>query len=379
MNDENYSMTIHNSTLEQINRHLPWTDRLWKQLNPVNQKEQHVLGSALFFGKNGLGKSQLVLRYAMQVLDNNDVFLSGNHPDVHVLMPENEAVETGIAERINKEEGGSTFSPEELLAAYGLRYLEKNNGKPKKIISVQQIRLLIQQVVQHPHLAKHKVIIIKSADKMNVNAANALLKTLEEPPSNTIFILVANQIERLPITIRSRCAEFHFRTPDIEIGLQWLEQQGMNQHNKSYLMMANRAPLAAIELSKQNEIENLRNLFSSINQLWARKTSSIELANEWKKYDFERLFNHLNKFLADLLKLKSLKGSSVELADITELFYPVQKDWSEKIASSVSFSSLFKTIDEIQSVTRLGEGPSDKQLLLENTAIQLEKLALSRA
>ncbi len=364
------------STVDQIDLHLPWTDRLWKQLN---QSESPV-SSALFVGKTGLGKSQFSLRYAMQILKNNDVFLGGNHPDLHVLIPEDEA--THIIENTKSKEGvhseSTPLAPKDLLATYGLRYLEKNSGKPKKIISVQQIRSLIKQVMQHPHLAQQKVVIIQSADKMNINASNALLKTLEEPPSNTTFILIANQIERLPITIKSRCTEFHFRSPDVEIGMQWLEKQGMTQYAESYLMMANRAPLAALALSEQNEIEKLRDLFSSINQLWGKKISSIALASEWKKYDFDSIFNHLNRFLTDLLKIKSLQNISTECLQITELFYPVQREWSEKIATSISFPGLLKTIDEIQSIRRLGGGPSDKQLLLENAAIQLEKLALNQ-
>ena len=362
-------------TSKQINVHLPWTNRIWKQLN----QSEEAINSALFFGKTGLGKSQLVLKYALQILKNDDVFLGGNHPDLHVIIPEDEAVHILEKTKESSEKENTTLAPEDLLASYGLRYLEKNSGKPKKVISIQQIRSLIQQVMQHPHLAKHKIVIIQSADKMNINASNALLKTLEEPPSNTSFILVANQIERLPVTIRSRCTEFHFRSPNVETGIQWLEKQGLNQHIESYLMMAGRAPLAALKLSEQNEIEKLRDLFSSINQLWGKKISSIALANEWKKYDFNNIFNHLNRFLMDLLKLKLIKSSSVECSQTTELFYPVQQEWSEKISTSVSISGLFKTIDEIQSIRRLGNGPSDKQLLLENAAIQLEKLALNQA
>ena len=359
-----------------IKDQLPWTDRIWKQLNDNNR----TISSALFFGKNGLGKSRLALRYAMEILNNDEIFLAGNHPDLHVLLPENKAEH--IADLIETEEGNNLpqkteVKPDDLIAIYGLRYLEKNTNKAKKIISVQQIRLLTNQVVQYPHLAEKKVIIIKDADKMNTNAANALLKTLEEPPINTIFILIASQIEQLPVTIRSRCSEFHFRAPDREIGLQWLQKKGIETHAESYLMMAGRAPLAAIDLSYQNEIENLREVFSSINQLWARKISSLELANEWKKHNFQNIFNHLNQFLNDLLKLKLVKFP-IEATKITELFYPVQIEWSKKIASTVQIENLFDTIDEIQSIKSLGEKPVDKQLLLENAAIQIEKLALNQ-
>ena len=146
--------------------------------------------------------------------------------------------------------------------------------------------------------------------------------------------------------------------------------------------MSNKAPLHAIELAKIKEIENLRSLFSSINQLWGRKISPLELASQWKKFEFQNIFNHLNRFLTDLTKLKSINSmnnNSTNKPFETNLFYPVQKDWCTKIALSVDFEGLFNTIDEIQSIQRLGNGPSDKQLLLENAAIQLEKLALNHA
>lgn len=376
---ERHNMNSHSTIEANINVNLPWTERIWKQLANSLESPDHNLNSALFFGKTGLGKTHLALRYAMKALNQDDVFLAANHPDLHVLLPENEAEK--VSEILSSEKGNlanhKDLTPDELLAAYALRYIEKNSGKAKKIISVQQIRLLINQVVQHPNIAENKVVIIKNADKMNTNAANALLKTLEEPPKNTIFLLIADQIEKLPITIRSRCAEFHFRTPDKEIGLQWLEQQGLNTHTESYLMMASRAPLAALNLAGDNEIENLREIFSSINHLWARKKSSLELANDWKKYDFSIIFKHLNQFLYDLLKLKSLNTNNVKSS--TELFYPVQSEWSKKIAASTQIEHLFTTIEEFQSIQKLGESPVDKQLLLENAAIQLEKLALSYA
>ena len=94
-------MTSTTSTAEQINQLLPWTSRLWKQLNQAEQSAS----SALFIGKNGLGKSQLALRHTMQLLSDPDVFLGGNHPDLHVIIPEEET--TSIAEKVSIEEGSS--------------------------------------------------------------------------------------------------------------------------------------------------------------------------------------------------------------------------------------------------------------------------------
>lgn len=355
---------------QTLNETLSWNERIWKQLT---SNEKH-LNSALFFGKRGLGKTHLAIQYAIKFMDdmgNNDVFVGANHPDMHVLMPEDEAL--GLIEDdtlLNAE--NIAFSAQKLLAQYSMRYLENNKNKAKKIISISQVRQLIDQVMQHPHKAKHKIVIIKSSDKMNESSANALLKTLEEPPENTIFILISDQVERLPITIRSRCTQFYFRSPDKEIGIQWLSKKGLEQHAESYLMMANRAPLNALRLSEQNEIDNLRNIFTSINNLWRKQTSAIELAKLWHGYDFKDISNHLSRFLVDLLKIKSVTNDKIESI---ELFYPVQREWSVKIARSIDMALLCETIDHISSIKTLSDSSVDKLLLLEGAAINFERLS----
>lgn len=70
---------------------------------------------------------------------------------------------------------------------------------------MEQIRKLRSALMQKPFLGKHKIAIIDEAEKMNANAANALLKTLEEPKEHTVLFLVTSDVDRLPATIQSRC------------------------------------------------------------------------------------------------------------------------------------------------------------------------------
>ena len=84
--------------------------------------------------------------------------------------------------------------------------LESNaDGKPAKDIKVEQIRQLIQSLAQTSQLGGIKLAIIDPAERMNRNAANSLLKTLEEPTADTLLILLAAQPSRLLPTVRSRC------------------------------------------------------------------------------------------------------------------------------------------------------------------------------
>jgi DNA polymerase-3 subunit delta' len=110
----------------------------------------------------------------------------GLHPDVTWLMPEAERVERGLA-------GRSDFT-----------------GTPSREIRVEQIRELQERISLRGLESRRKVAIVVSAHTMNVQAQNAFLKTLEEPPAETTLILVAATMDRLLPTIRSRCGKVQF-------------------------------------------------------------------------------------------------------------------------------------------------------------------------
>ena len=89
-------------------------------------------------------------------------------------------------------------------------------GKTKKSISVDQARELPEFFSKSPAQAPYRVAIIDAADDLNVNAANAILKTLEEPPPRGVLFLVSHAPGRLLPTIRSRCRTLAFRTPGVD-------------------------------------------------------------------------------------------------------------------------------------------------------------------
>jgi DNA polymerase-3 subunit delta' len=80
-------------------------------------------------------------------------------------------------------------------------------------IKIEQVRELEQYFVYRPLIGERKICLIDDADRMTIGAANALLKTLEEPPGQSLFILVTGRLHALPITIRSRCQTLRFTTP----------------------------------------------------------------------------------------------------------------------------------------------------------------------
>jgi len=88
------------------------------------------------------------------------------------------------------------------------------DGKPRKVIPVDEARRLSEFFSKSPATAAHRVAIIDAADDLNVNAANAVLKTLEEPPSRGVLLLVSHSPGRLLATIRSRCRRLAFQPLD---------------------------------------------------------------------------------------------------------------------------------------------------------------------
>jgi len=80
-------------------------------------------------------------------------------------------------------------------------------------IKIEQVREIEQQFVYRPLVGERKICLIDDADRLTIGAANALLKTLEEPPGDSLFILVTSRLHALPITIRSRCQALRFTTP----------------------------------------------------------------------------------------------------------------------------------------------------------------------
>jgi len=145
-------------------------------------------------------------------------------------------------------------------------------------------------------------------------------------------------------------------------------------------MMAGKSPLLAKTLADSNEMEQLREIFSSINLLWRGEISTIKVAQTWQKYELDHCLDHLHKHLLDVLKLKLLqkRTKADDIESITDLFYPVQQSWTEKIAEKCDLPSLINTVNEITGIKKLSKGPTDKQLLLENTAISFANLANAR-
>lgn len=126
--------------------------------------------------------------------------------------------------------------------------VEDDEIKPVTEIKIWRIRALTEWAFLSGHRGRAKVAVIAPAEALNTEAANALLKTLEEPPPGTYLLLVAHQPGRVPPTLTSRCRRFPAPRPDTETALRWLAGQGVAAP-AALLAQAGGAPLLALALA----------------------------------------------------------------------------------------------------------------------------------
>lgn len=164
---------------------------------------------------------------------------SGNHPDLRRIRPEAIALQEGVA-----TEGVDEPEP---AAATGT-----TKRAPSKEIRIDQIRALESWFNTATHRGGWRVALLYPAQALNVISANALLKVLEEPPANTVFLLVADAPDRLLPTLVSRCRRLPLPAPEAKETLHWLQAQGVKSAQE-WLAAAGGAPLAALQLSQNTD------------------------------------------------------------------------------------------------------------------------------
>jgi len=216
------------------------------------------------------------------------------------------------------------------------------------------------------------VILIIEAETMNISAANAILKNLEEPPANTLFIVVSDEISKLAKTIRSRCSLINFRAPNADSAKTWLSQNANipAEAIDTHLAMANGHPLQAVALYQQNYSDSLKTVFTDLNSLWNQKIDPVQSAKNWQKVGALVTVDILQKLLTDLLRntlsMKELPSHSV--------FFPVQQSWVQSVSQKLQRQGLINMLDELTYAKRMLSTTVDELLVLETVSIQLRKL-----
>ena len=211
------------------------------------------------------------------------------------------------------EHGGSSSNFEYLLEANShpdVTLVEPEESK--KQISVGQIRDLTERLALTTQLSAYKIAIIHPAQSMNRNAANALLKTLEEPQGNSLLILITHNHGLIPQTILSRCQQVHIRLPEYEEAMLWLREQGTKQAEE-YLQLAGGAPLKAVRAAQQGRLQDFESLIADLSRLLHTQENMVSVGARWHELEVELLVSWLLMIVQSLVKLKVQEQSAFNI------------------------------------------------------------------
>ncbi len=326
-----------------------WNNDLWSTLQG---RWGTPTGALLLAGPQGVGKRGFARALAQGLLCADRqagghacgacmscrLFIDDSHPDFQILEP---AVEEGRAESAEGS-SGSTNSP-------------TREGS----ILVGQVRAITDSLFMTSQFGGAKVVLIQPADRLHPSAAGALLKTLEEPPARTIFILVADHPQRLPATIRSRCFRLDFPLPPREVALEWLAAEGVEQPEIA-LAQAGFAPLTAVERSRNN-FTSRRRAFSEL----LVSGDADKLAAAVDSGELPLVCQVLQRWCYDLLSLRLAAGVR---------YNPDYAEKLQRLADNADVPQLLSLIRELTVAARALEHPLNPRLVVENLAIRYTRM-----
>lgn len=250
---------------------LPWHEDVFGQLSALQASER--LGHAwLFAGHPGTGKLLLANAFAQSLFctallvsgracgkcQDCHLFAIGTHPDFRLVQPE------------------------------------------KKLITVDQIRDTIDFAQNTSRRGGMKVIVFEPAEAMNLNAANALLKLLEEPPQRTLLLLISHQPGLLLATIRSRCQVLRCALPPHELAAQWLQNQDFSGDAHAALQRAGGAPLRALAQNDTAAQVERQQVLACLGGLAGGRMQPVEAAKKCEKFNIAATIDYQLACAAEL-------------------------------------------------------------------------------
>jgi DNA polymerase-3 subunit delta' len=231
--------------------------------------------AVLLSGPAGLGKTELARSFiasllcleeswpACGVCRSCQLFSSGAHPEGHVL----------------------TFEQH-----------PKKEGELRKELVVDQVRRLTASLQLTNTVSRRKAALAYPAERLNASAANALLKTLEEPPGDAVLVLVSHNPSRLPATVRSRCQGLSVRLPESEVAIPWLVQASGVQEAEAAMALeaAAGSPLRALRMLQEDGIGAYRILSEVLDDLRSGQRDTLAALGTLADLDPELLWSWLS-------------------------------------------------------------------------------------
>ncbi len=346
----------------------------------------------LFHGPEGTGKDAAAIAFAKllnceQPIDGNSCdtcsgcrrISSLQHPNVQFIVP--------MPVGKNEKEGDDPFKnlDQEAISEYRQAFGRKSENPYYRIslskantIKINSIRELRKSINLARAERGKKVIIISGADKMNDNAANSLLKTLEEPTPNTVLILTTSNHDKLLPTIISRCQMVRFellREEEIKKGL--MEKNNTNEEQQAILIskMANGSFQRALELTgtdlvsqREEMIDLLRSILARSPSIWMKEIE--DFLGPKDRYNVVRSLMLLNLWVRDALMLQNENGDAIINLD--------QRKPLDKFITHFHQAELTSVIYAIERAIALVEKNIYLSLVLLNLAFDIRQFILRR-
>ena len=290
-----------NTSRNSVFKPYDWQISQWQRVNNMIRRAK-VPHALLLSGQEGSGKLNFAHALAQLLLCNSpaensacgvckacQLYKAGNHPDFNLLCPE-----------------------------------EKSS-----VIKIDQVRDLVDFISKKSQFLGFKIAMIVPGEAMNISSSNALLKSLEEPGDNTVFIMISHSPSQLMATIRSRCQHLNFPIPEKNLSLAWLQNQGISG-SETLLSIASGLPLRALEMNSTETLENRERMALDLLELRQQKQDPLVIARQWEKFppddclqwligwslDWVRIKNNQPSLSPDLQHVHGELANSLETSDI---------------------------------------------------------------
>jgi DNA polymerase-3 subunit delta' len=241
-----------------------------------------------------------------------------------------------------------------------------------KEIRIDQVRETSAALALSSHSGSRKLAILWPADRLNRFAANALLKTLEEPTRGTLLVLVAAELGRLPATVRSRCTRITVATPDRATTLDWLRAQGAAGIDwEAVLGAVGNRPMTALEVDPVAVAALAADVRAAMEAGVAGTLDPVATADRWSRDEFALRLDSMENWITDRVRAAAIGAAGVrELRAGAHLPPP---------AMPLNIRALFEALDLVREARSFVESPVNKALVLERLLWRLPAIAGSRA
>ncbi|HWV15457.1 MAG TPA: DNA polymerase III subunit delta' [Cellvibrio sp.] len=314
----------------------PWQLPEWQQLNQ-QIKANKLPHAVMLAGPRGIGKRHLAESLAQLLLCATPVEGTpcGNCRDCQLNRVQNHP----DLIRLEPEEGS-------------------------KGIKVDQVRALIEDLGKTSQQGGYKVVVLEPAEAMNTNAANALLKSLEEPAAKTLLVLVSHAVNSVLPTIRSRCQMRLLPMPNSEQVIHWLTPllAGSPLPIEKLMDAASGAPLTALAYLKGDALERRDTWLLQLIRLSSGQASAIEVAGQWYKDDVVAIVEWFLSWLHSLMRWQ------VGMQNV--LISQLPQDMRDRL-SQLPAALLHRYVEKLLLAKRqlLSSANPNKQLLLEEALL----------